>query len=263
VKILRAKYCVDSKWLFSSSPKSASFSWRGIEGVKSFLAKRACKLVGSGDSILVWNDPWISGLPSFKACPRLDHQPFQSLAVSQLMSRDRTGWNSNLLHSFFDDPTIQAILNIPQWMPNQNDKWTWVKTMTGEFTMKSTFKEICYEGSLDIEVHLILQKVWKSTLHHRFKMLLWRIAFCVLPTWDSISRLVPDLADLCPLYGCVPESVVHLFWECLLARALWFGSLDIRIEFFQLSSPMDIVELLILMGILNTVITSSSRVPSS
>uniref|UniRef100_A0A2N9GV72 Reverse transcriptase zinc-binding domain-containing protein n=1 Tax=Fagus sylvatica TaxID=28930 RepID=A0A2N9GV72_FAGSY len=187
-----AKYRVDSKWLFSSSPKSASFSWRGIEGVKSFLAKGACKLVGSGDSILVWNDPWISGLPSFKPCPRLDHQPLQSLAVSQLMSRDRTGWNSNLLHSLFDDPTIQAILNIPRWMPNQNDKWTWVKTMTGEFTMKSAYKEICYEGSLDIE-----------------------------------------------------KSVVHLFWECLLARALWFGSLDIRIEFFQLSSPMDIVELLI------------------
>uniref|UniRef100_A0A2N9J298 CCHC-type domain-containing protein n=1 Tax=Fagus sylvatica TaxID=28930 RepID=A0A2N9J298_FAGSY len=156
VKILRAKYRVDSKWLFSSSPKSAFFSWRGIEGVKSFLARGACKLVGSGDSILVWNDPWILGLSSFKPCPRLDHQPLQSLAVSQLMSQDRTGF-------------------------------------------------------------------------------------------------VPDLADLCPLCACVLESVVHLFWECSLARALWFGSLDIRTEFFQLSSIMDIVELLILMGILNTV----------
>ena len=123
MKILRAKYRVDSKWLFSSSPKSAFFSWRGIEGVKSFLARGACKLVGSGDSILVWNDPWIPGLPSFKPCPRLDHQPLQSLAVAQLMSRDRTGWNFNLLHSLFDDPSVQAILNIPRWMPNQNDKW--------------------------------------------------------------------------------------------------------------------------------------------
>jgi hypothetical protein len=117
--------------------------------------------------------------------------------------------------------------------------------VNGEFSVKFAYKEICYEGSLEIEVHPILQKVWKSTLHHRFKMLIWRIAFGVLPTWDSISRFVPDLADLCPLCGCVPEFVVHLFWECSLARALWFGSLDIRIEFFQLSSPMDIVELLI------------------
>ena len=124
VKILRAKYRVDSKWLFSSFPKSASFSWRGIEGVKSFLARGACKLVRSGDSILVWNDPRILGLPSLKPCPRLDHQPFQSLAVSQIMNRDRTGWNSNFLHSLFDDPSVQAILNIPRWMPNQNDKWT-------------------------------------------------------------------------------------------------------------------------------------------
>ena len=42
-------------------------------------------------------------------------------------------------------------------------------------------------------------------------MLIWRIAFGVLPTWDSISKFVPDLADLCPLCGCVPEFVVHLF----------------------------------------------------
>uniref|UniRef100_A0A2N9HFT5 Reverse transcriptase domain-containing protein n=1 Tax=Fagus sylvatica TaxID=28930 RepID=A0A2N9HFT5_FAGSY len=192
VKILRAKYRVDSKWLFSSSPKLASFSWRGIEGVKSFLARGACKLVGFGDSILVWNDPWIPGLPSFKPCPRLDHQPLQSLAV---------------------------------------------KTVNGEFSVKSAYKEICYEGSLDIEVHPILQKVWKSTLHHRFKMLLWRIASGVLPTWDSISRFVPNLANLCPLCGCVPNFVVHLFWECSLARALWFDSLDIKTEFFQAELP--------------------------
>ncbi len=159
MKILRAKYRVDSKWLFSSSLKFASFSWRGIEGIKSLLARGACKLVGSGDSILVWNDPWIPGLPSFKPCPRLDHQPLQSLAVSQLMNRDRSGWNSNLLHSLFDDPTVQAILNIPQWMPNQNDKWTWVKTMNREFSVKSAYKEICYERSFASEVHPILQKV--------------------------------------------------------------------------------------------------------
>uniref|UniRef100_A0A2N9ID60 Reverse transcriptase domain-containing protein n=1 Tax=Fagus sylvatica TaxID=28930 RepID=A0A2N9ID60_FAGSY len=177
----------------------SKLAW-GIEGVKSFLARGACKLVGFGDSILVWNDPWIPGLPSFKPCPRLDHQPLQSLAV---------------------------------------------KTVNGEFSVKSAYKEICYEGSLDIEVHPILQKVWKSTLHHRFKMLLWRIASGVLPTWDSISRFVPNLANLCPLCGCVPNFVVHLFWECSLARALWFDSLDIKTEFFQLSSPMDIVELLI------------------
>ena len=117
--------------------------------------------------------------------------------------------------------------------------------MNGEFSVKSTYKEICYEGSLDIEVHPILQKVWKSPLHHRFKMLFWCIASGVLPTWDSISKFVPNLANLCPLCGCVPNSVVHLFWECSLARALWFDFLDIKTEFFQLSSPMDIVELLI------------------
>ena len=55
VKVLKAKYHVCSNWLDSPPPKSASFVWRCIKGAKSLLARGACKLVGSGDSILVWN----------------------------------------------------------------------------------------------------------------------------------------------------------------------------------------------------------------
>jgi len=33
--------------------------------VKSLLAKDAYKIVGSGDSILVWEDPWLSNKLGF------------------------------------------------------------------------------------------------------------------------------------------------------------------------------------------------------
>ncbi len=66
VTVLRAKYKVRNKWLTARPAKNASFSWKGIEGARSLIKLGACKLVGSGDNILVWEEPWIPDLPHFR-----------------------------------------------------------------------------------------------------------------------------------------------------------------------------------------------------
>jgi|UniRef100_A0A2N9ILP7 hypothetical protein len=66
VTVLRAKYKVENNWLQARPAKLAFFAWKGIEGVRSLLSKGACKLVDLGEDTLVWEEPWISDLPSFK-----------------------------------------------------------------------------------------------------------------------------------------------------------------------------------------------------
>lgn len=53
VKVLRAKYHVESQWLSSRPARAASFSWRGVKSVKHILSKGACKIVSLGVNILV------------------------------------------------------------------------------------------------------------------------------------------------------------------------------------------------------------------
>jgi hypothetical protein len=118
VKVLKAKYHVGSNWLDSPPLKSASFVWRGIEGAKSLLARGACKLVGFGDSILVWNEPWIPRLPDFKPVPKASLDIIPCLTVAQLMNEAKSQWNQNMLSSLFDQDTILAIQNIPRWRVN-------------------------------------------------------------------------------------------------------------------------------------------------
>ena len=64
VKVLLAKYKVGKNWLKAPPVKSASWTWRSLERVKYILLNGSCNLVGDGDSILVWDDPWILDLPS-------------------------------------------------------------------------------------------------------------------------------------------------------------------------------------------------------
>uniref|UniRef100_A0A2N9J6I4 Reverse transcriptase domain-containing protein n=1 Tax=Fagus sylvatica TaxID=28930 RepID=A0A2N9J6I4_FAGSY len=113
----------------------------GVESAKPLMARRACKLVGSGDRILVWDDPWIPSLPSFLPRPAVPSNSIQCLVVSQLMNHSKTAWDLGKLKFLFDDETIKAILNIPKWSIAQEDGWIWVKTNNGDFSIKSAFQE--------------------------------------------------------------------------------------------------------------------------
>ena len=50
--------------------KASSWAWKALKGVKSLLAKGTSRMVGNGDSILVWDDPWIPSTPSYSLCPQ-------------------------------------------------------------------------------------------------------------------------------------------------------------------------------------------------
>jgi hypothetical protein len=87
------------------------------------------------------------------------------------MNQAKTDLNMGTLISLFDSNTIQAIQNIPRWRINQKDKWIWMKTSNGEFSVKSAFKKVCRETT-GPEVNVLMKKILKSNLHQRLKMLL-------------------------------------------------------------------------------------------
>uniref|UniRef100_A0A2N9GPX3 Reverse transcriptase zinc-binding domain-containing protein n=1 Tax=Fagus sylvatica TaxID=28930 RepID=A0A2N9GPX3_FAGSY len=244
VKVLRAKYKVGSNWLQARPAGAASFSWRGLEGVRYILAKGACHLVGSGDNILVWRDPWIPNLLDYLPQPR-DNVELQCLAVAQLMNHDKLGWDENKLKDLFNEETVLAIKNIPRWSREQEDKWVWLKTTSGEFSVKSAYKEIC-QPAPSFHCSPVFAKIWKSTLHDRLKMHLWRIASNLLPTKASLVRFDSNMDSSCSLCDHHLETSIHLFWECSLARAVWFGSeWSIQSEGILLQNPLSLIEMLV------------------
>ncbi len=70
----------------------------------------------------------------------------------------------------------------------------------------------------------LLSQIWKLKIHNRLKMLLWRIASDILPTYNLL------------VLG------QNIFWECHFARALWFGcDWGIRTEYFQFLLTKDLI----------------------
>ena len=86
VKVFRAKYKVRGNWLNHKTVGSPSKIWRSLEGMKSLLAHSACMLVGNGNTVRIWKDPWIPDLPNFIPSPREGTNPKMALIVSQLVN---------------------------------------------------------------------------------------------------------------------------------------------------------------------------------
>lgn len=88
-------------------------------------------------------------------------------------------------------------------------------------------------------------------------MILWRIASNILPTKDKISRFNPNIDTICPLCGTLPESAVHIFISCHVARALWYASRrGFKLDKLQINSPSQLIE--ILTSPPNSILTNSS-----
>lgn len=59
-KILIGKYCTNSSLLDASSPSNASHGWRGILIGRNLLLKGLGWAIGTGLSVSLWSEPWLS-----------------------------------------------------------------------------------------------------------------------------------------------------------------------------------------------------------
>ena len=218
IEVLRAKYKVHHNWL-NQAPHSNAFPvWKSLIGTKHLLSEAACLLVGNGEPIRTWSDPWVLNLLGFIPSPKVGANPDLALIVSQLLNQDRSGWDIAKLRHFFEDSVVDIIMQVPLPSFPSADCWSWTLTNSGKFTIISTYW-LGRISSPPLMMDLSQGQVWKSRLHEKLKMHLWRIATNVLPTKGVISQFAKVEVG-CPLCNLSDESPLHIFALCPIAKSL-------------------------------------------
>lgn len=148
LSILRAKYKVQQDWLFKSPVKVASPIWRAIESVRNIIVKGACYFLGSGTSINIRREPWVSWLQHYKPEPRKNVASSSPLMVSQLIDQNLHAWKANLVQDVFDSKSAEAIPmpSIPIPSKPKLDKLIWVPNPKGIFLVKSAYNTATEEN---------------------------------------------------------------------------------------------------------------------
>lgn len=76
---------------------------------------------------------------------------------------------------------------------------------------------------LIVEEQGLWSSLWKSKLHQRLKLFLWRVLSNMLPTKEALNiRILMDNLS-CGVCGEGTESLLHLFNNCNGFRALTFA----------------------------------------
>ena len=107
-------------------------------GTKHLIAKAACLLVGNGNSIRTWIDPWIPDLPGFILTPKVDVDLDIALVVSQLLTPNQSSWDIPKLSLLFEEHVVELIQKIPIPSCPMEDSWSWTATNSGFF-----FCQVC------------------------------------------------------------------------------------------------------------------------
>uniref|UniRef100_A0A803PHZ0 Reverse transcriptase domain-containing protein n=1 Tax=Cannabis sativa TaxID=3483 RepID=A0A803PHZ0_CANSA len=215
------KYCKkDSFWSIQARDKYSAF-WKGILGSADIIRKGAMTLVGRGDTIDIWKQPWI---PWLDYCDFLNlmnqvRPRFPNLRSIADITLDNGNWNMTLLKEMFGDSVGDRIGRIARLPLDNRDVVVWKEANDGMFTVKRGFE--ASQGNGQRVESKLWKKIWSSSVHFRHSIMLWRVILDCLPTRERLVFLQDKTWSMC---GEATKSNTHIFWDCPCARALWFSS---------------------------------------
>lgn len=102
-----------------------------------------------------------------------------------LRLEDNSGWNSVLIKEICKEDSVEAILNQKWPYTTNDDQLYWCGSKLVDFTVSNCYDINTHNSVLD---HAIWKSLWKSQMHERLKLFLWRVLSDVIPTKEVLSK---------------------------------------------------------------------------
>ena len=107
------------------------------------------------------------------------------LIVSHLLNPHELRWDDEKLNTLFNEQSAKAIRSLPFRPGLTEDRWIWVKSSIGNFSIKSAYWLHSGSSINERANGIWAAKIWKLNIHEMMKMTLWRIAANVLRTRET------------------------------------------------------------------------------
>ena len=174
-RILTGKYCKDSSFLDSHTPASCSHGWRGILIGRDLIVKHLGWAVGNGESIQLWNDPWLETKKLERPMGPATEQTKDDLVKSLFQENSRM-WDKEKIEATLPSaaPQIYGIKPSKEGAP---DKRIWLKHSSGVYSTKTGY-QAAVEGKTEEPTpreegnYQWMRKIWDIKSPMKFKLLI-------------------------------------------------------------------------------------------
>lgn len=226
--VLRGRYFHNSN-IFNATGSQKSFGWQSILHGRDLLKKGVRYIVGNGDSINLWTDPWLPLHPPRPPRQHPNHQ-HRDISIQDLFLPNRTGWNERLIREVVIQEDVPYILTTKLRQSQNRDYLGWHYTETGSYTVKSGYWLATHIPDEEPQARppagepQLKNKIWKTTTAPKLKHFLWRMLSRALGTGDKLSIRHINLDKYCKRCVSETETTDHLFFTCPHAIQIWRAS---------------------------------------
>uniref|UniRef100_A0A803PT53 RNase H type-1 domain-containing protein n=1 Tax=Cannabis sativa TaxID=3483 RepID=A0A803PT53_CANSA len=217
-QLMNNKYINNSNFFDLERKLSDTTLWKAILNIRDKFQKGICRRIGNGKATSIWFDPWVPG-DNTQPMPCVEASEGVSLVSNFIINKQ---WNEDMVRKWFARDDAKRILNISLPDSTTNDSWLWLPEPNGEFSVKSACRMLSTQNQ-DVHSDRKWRILWGASIHNLLKFLWWRILSNSLPTKGKIGSLFPITDKNCLFCSSYIESSFHLFWDCIVARSIWFG----------------------------------------
>lgn len=212
------KYCHSGTFLKASAPQNSSHGWRGVLAGKEVLLKGLGWVVGSGQSINIWSEPWLgSDRPLAPMGPPTESN--RNTLVSDLIHSQSGEWNVEAIRLHLPQYEVQ-IRTIPLSQFSMEDELVWLPDKTGSYSTKTGYA-LCKLNIGEPDITFDWKKlVWRVKTSAKLKHFLWKIQNKAIPVGENLIRRGIEVAGTCKRCG-VLETERHVFSQCTFASRVW------------------------------------------
>ncbi|KAL0361161.1 UNVERIFIED_CONTAM: putative mitochondrial protein [Sesamum radiatum] len=241
-RVLKGKYFSSQCFLDAQLGTRPSLTWRSYIGARELLLSGCRWKIGSGTSIRIWRDNWLSRSTGFTVTspPRILDPDTR---VSALIDANNGNWKTELVLQVFDEEEANLIVGIPLSHVHGPDILVWHDSKNGVFSVNSAYhlaflRERQHRSSTSVtHMHVngegmaaAWRFIWRSQVPPKVRTFVWRACHEAVPTALNLARMVPEVDTQCMICGVANESLQHVLLHCSFTRQVWaLSNLQCRI----------------------------------
>lgn len=212
------KYCRYEDLLYVSAPGSASHGWRGILAGREIIKKGMGWVVGSGETIKIWSDDWLSTEKQERPVgpPNLDAQ---NLTVKELFQINSAEWDSEKIKLHLPQYEGDILKLVPSSLA-MDDERVWLPEKSGEYSTRSGYALAKMNKGDTIETFNWKKCVWNVKCSPKLQHFLWKVKSNALAVGETLIKRGIQTEGKCKRCGA-SESILHVMLSCPYAQRVW------------------------------------------
>lgn len=221
-RVFKARYFPNTSFFDANRGGGVSYIWSGIWKAKEVPKKGFKWVLGDGESIRVFEDPWIRGKENYMVDSMVAGTS-SGMKVCELFAPGVKQWDISKVNSLFTNCDAKAILALPVLTNQVYDRIAWNFTMDGRYTVKSgyNFWHKHFGECRQITIHKGWSKIWCLEVPHKLKIFLWWLCRNNVPVRNLLRGRGVQTTIICPMCGVDVEHLLHVFLDCRFANACW------------------------------------------